>query len=303
MRNLNFSKLVLIFVLLTVFLAACDKDDSSVQLNPTINFIQDSGYTWQDSTLLVGETMKIGIQATSQSDVVLTNFNYTITSDLGTVSVDSGIYTQDFLYEKIISKSFAETENWTFTIRDKDGRPASLSLNLFKADSSAWNEILYVGNIILGAQNSTEYGSFFSWEFLTNYSVNTAFQSQASTHLLYYYDFIDTDENTISSPGANIDPSVYSADEGPHNWVDRNTSRFVLTDLSEQEFISCDNDSLILANNFEFNAGKRKAKNLKAGDVYAFNDNNKKGLFLVHEVVGTDEGYVEFSIKMQSIGK
>ena len=291
---------ILFVTLLTLGWAmSCSEDETSVQPNPSISFIQDSGYVWQDTTLLVGESIKIGIKAKTGSSEPLTHFNYLVIDELDTISIDSGIYVEDFEFSKIITKSFAETENWIFTVHDKDGRPASIPFTLFKADSSAWGDIVSMDSVVLGAQNNPTLNSFVSWQTQSVYSLEEAHQNQAIINLLYYYDLIEEDENTIASPGANIDPSFYSADIGPHTWDPRNTSRFILTSLSEQEFWSCDNDSLILANGFEFNSGKRKAKNLNTGDIYAFNDNSKKGLFLVHEVDGTDQGFIRFSLKVQ----
>ncbi|MCF8373596.1 MAG: hypothetical protein K9H64_18390 [Bacteroidales bacterium] len=299
-RNLHQFTTQVFYILLVILLfSSCNKDKTTIQPNPTISFIQDSGYVWQDTTLAVGETFRIGIRAESQSDVPLTNFNYTITAELGTVVIDSGIYTRDFNYERIISKSFAQIENWAFTVRDKDGRPASVHLSLFLADSSEFGNIVDIPSVVLGAQNQTSIGSFYSWESGLVYSLDEAFQDQQKINLLYFYDLIETDENTIASPGANIDASVYPGANGLLNWTIRNTVRFEQRVMDSQEFYACTNDSLILATNFEFNSGKRKAKNLKAGDIYAFNNNSKKGLFRVKEVNGAESGSVEIEIKVQ----
>lgn len=286
-------------LLLACVFISCQKDETSIQPNPVISFTQDIGFVWQDSTFSVGQTFKIGITAESQSDVPLTHFNYTIVSDGITITIDSGIHTPTFNFEKIISKSFAEIENWSFTIHDKDGRPASLQLSIFAADSSEFGSILHLPSVMLGAQNNPSTGSFYSWGSELVYSLDEAFQNQEQINLLYFFDLIDGENSTIASPGANIDASVFPGANGLLNWSVRNTTRFVVSDIDEQEFNKCDNDSLILATNFEFNSGKRKAKNLKVGDIYAFNNNSKKGLFLVKSVSGNESGSIEIEIKMQ----
>lgn len=292
---------VSVFILIVFTFSACWNDETTIQPNPTISFIQDSGYMWQDTTLSVGKTFRIGIHAESQSNVPLTNFNYTISGEMGMASIDSGIYTRVFDYERIISKRFAETEDWTFTVRDNDGRPASLHLTISKADSSEFGNILHIPSVVFGAQNHTSVGIFYSWENGLVYFLDEAFIDQQKINLLYFFDLLEGENSTIASPGANIDASVFPGASGLLNWTIRNTTRFEWKDVSEQEFIACQNDSLIIASNFEFNSGKRKAKNLQPGDIYAFNNNSKKGLFLVKAVNGPETGSIELEIKVQAL--
>jgi len=156
----------------------------------------------------------------------------------------------------------------------------------------------------LGAQNAGIEG-FYSLENELSYQISDAHAIQESINLLYYYDFLQDEDNVIASPGANIDASVFNdATYGPENWQVRNTTRFEKKsgELTTDEFLSSANDSLILSHTFDFSSGKRKSKNLVAGDIYAFvTDENHRGLIHVVEVIGTDEGTVEFEIKMQAL--
>ncbi len=292
-----FQYLLLISLIFISF--SCTEKDNSNQPNPTIRLVVDTYFTSQDTTLALGETIKIGILAETHSDVPLTHFNYSNLNELDTVSIDSGIYTQDFVWTKLITKNLAETENWSFTIHDKDGRPSSVFLTIFKADSSEFGEILYYKDIVLGAQNSSEFGNFYSYDLNQVFSLEEAFQQQEKMDLVYFFDLIEGEESTIASPGASIHESVFTGDFGLNNWNSTNTTRFSLADISIDQFNNITNDSLIHITNFEFASGKRKSKNLKTGDIYAFNNDNKKGLFIVTQVIGTNDGSIGIEIKIQ----
>jgi hypothetical protein len=115
---------------------------------------------------------------------------------------------------------------------------------------------------------------------------------------LYYYDFIGSDANSIASPNANVDPSVYPGASGLVNWTVKNETRYYKTTLTTADFNAATNGLLVSAYN-ELMA-KRKAKNLTSGDVYSFKTaHNKYGLFHVQDVSGQDSGYVKVNILIQ----
>ena len=198
----------------------------------------------------------------------------------------------------------ANNEKWSFYVRDRDGRKSNtLSILLQKDSNSVYGNISHLPEINFGAQNNNDYGSFFSLSNGQIYHQDDAFNLQSAINLVYYYDLIEEDENTIASPGANIDASFFPGQTGITNWTIRNTTRFELREnLIDSDFDQCQNDSLILHNTFEFASGKRKSKNLEDGNIYAFvTESGIKGLFIVHEVEGEEEGRIKISIKMQEI--
>jgi len=150
----------------------------------------------------------------------------------------------------------------------------------------------------MGAQNNS-IGSFYSLAEDSVYTLNTAYENQYKIDLCYYYDFIETDENTIASPGASIDESVYPGVNGLSNWTNRRTTRFKLTNITEVEFLNAHNDSLLIGA-YGQSDGKRKAKNLQTGNIFSFkNEDGRIGLFRVNSVSGMDAGIVNISIKIQ----
>lgn len=287
--------LVLILVLIIVLVIGCKKDETN-HLPPTINLITGEGFVSGDTVLALGETFKIGIDA-SNSNVNLTNFIIKVETEVLETYLDSGMNTPSLHYEKYISKGIANSEKWIFIIRDKDGKSSEVSMNIGLDTSSDFGEIESFPNINLGAQNNSM-ASFYSLENNT-YTLSNAFQNQEKVDLCYYYDLIETDENTIASPGANIDESVYPGNESLQNWTVRRTSRFKLTDVSKEEFLAATNDSLLIAAHGVAD-GNRKAKNLTEGKIFAFkNENGRIGLFRINSISGTNEGQVNISVKVQ----
>jgi hypothetical protein len=118
---------------------------------------------------------------------------------------------------------------------------------------------------------------------------------QEGVQMLYYY--YGDDKNIIASPGANIEDGIFAVN--PADWTIVNTSRYLKTSLSVEEFNQATNDSIILANYNEAEA-KRKAKKLQVNDIYTFRtQKGKLGMFHVTEVVGAEEGTVNLNVKIQ----
>lgn len=292
--------LIFCFVILSV-LSSCNKPEQSYPA-PEIHFITTDGFTFSDTTLLLGAKVKIGFSASTNSPDALTHINITSLRDTILTSFDTGIYNNQFDYILNLSKGVALEEKWQFYVRDREGRKSeTIEINLKKDSASIFQNICILDPVILGAQNNGNTGSFFSFASELVYPLQTAFTMQDQIQLLYYYDLIEADEHTISSPGANIDASVFPGEHGIPNWTVRNTLRFIqMQNLLVSDFENCQNDSLIEFNTFVFTSGYRKAKNLAPGNIYAFvSDTGRKGLFLVKSVDGNEAGNIEITIKME----
>lgn len=298
----NITRLLSI-TLAVLLITACEKKEVSF-LPPDLVFITESGYTFTDTTILLNDTVKIGIQASSQSNEPLTHLNISINSDSTFTSIDSGFYSKNISYTKTIVKGMSEEETWSFYVRDREGRKSNtLSILLKKDSSSVYGNISHLPEIAFSAQENNEYGRFLSINNGQVYHQADAFTIQSEINLLYYYDLIEEDENTIASPGANMDESFFPGPTGVNNWTTTNTTRFEFLDnINFSDFNQCTNDSLILHNTFEFASGNRKSKNLTAGNIFAFvTDSGIKGIFMINEVVGQETGTINISIKMQEL--
>ncbi len=289
-------RLLIIFTLALTVIIGCEKETIN-HPPPTINFVTDTGYVYTDTILALGETFKVGIIA-ENPNVNLTNFIIKVESDTLEVFLDSGMNTPTLNYKKTLVKGIKDSEKWIFIIRDRDGKSDEISFNILMDSSSTYGNINYFQSIDLGAQNNST-GSFYSLDEDSVYNLETAFNNQNKIDLCYFYDFIDIDENTIASPGANIDESVYPGESGLLNWSTRRTSRFKIANISEEDFLNATTDSLLLAV-YGQSEGNRKAKNLQDGIIISFkNEDAKVGLFMVNSVEGTDAGTINISIKVQ----
>lgn len=289
-------KLGLFFIAVLVVLTACNKDDNDYP-PPIIEFVTESGFVSQDTMLKLGDNFKIGIDA-SNPDVNLTNFIIRVEANGLETFLDSGMNTPVLHYEKMMVKGISDTEKWTFIIRDRDGKSDEISMSITKDTASVYGPIDYYPNIDLVAQNAVG-SSFYSLSENSTFNLSGAFLNQDKIDMVYYYDFIDTDENTIGSSGANIDESVFPGSEGFANWTTFRTTRYKVVELTEGQFLAAQNDSLLVALHGTAD-GKRKAKNLVEGKSFAFkNEEGRIGLFRVNSISGTDEGSVNISIKVQ----
>lgn len=287
---------ILFFALLLV--VSCDEEDHP-GISPSFEMVNDSGYISGPITVSPGQLMKFKIYAKEGSDK-LTNFFIDVRDDnhFSTRIFDTSIYCAEFNWEGSFYRSSEQTELWSFIVRDRHGQ-GNGDVFYIKADTgSAYSPIMLISDIKMGAQNNSQTGGFFSINENTIYTTLAAKENQEAIDMVYYYYYVD-DFNTIASPGANIESGVYSEDLTPVNWEVRNTTRYIKTSLSEEEFDNTLNDSIMIANYIDAE-GKRKAKVLTVGDVYVFkNQENRLGLFRVNEVSGVEEGEINIDIKIQ----
>lgn len=276
---------------------ACHKEEETTNV-PSLKLSMDSGFVHNDTTELIGSTFKVGIIAVS-GDVNITNFIIKITTDSTQTYLDSGLNSASFNINKYLVKGVSQKETWTFIVRDKAGKSASLSIIISADSNSTYGPVITIPSITLGAQNNTTIGSFLDIKNVLVYNLTDAFEIQDSIEICYYYDFLQGENNVIASPNANIDASVYPGQYTLTNWTVHNETRYLQTTLSASDFSGMVNDSILIAS---YNAplAKRKAKNLVAGDIYSFKTaKGKFGLFKVINVNGSDSGTVEIMVKIQ----
>ncbi len=293
----NITIMAVVVSLLAFFvLPSCKKKDTNP---PQIFFSTGSTYVYKDSVMATGCNFKVEINAQTGGDANITNFIIRNEHDgIVTSYFDTGMNNETIKISKILTKSIYDSEKWTFIVIDKNGKNASISFITTKDPSSQYGPIKHF-DATMGAQSSTLFGSFLSLNSGFTFFQDSAFAHQDSIEMLYYYDAIGTDANSIASPNANIDPSVYTGSTGLANWTIKNETRYYKTTLTYADFNAATNDSLLLISYSEIN-GKRKAKNLVSGDIYAFKTaHNKYGLFYVNQVMGLDTGNISVNILIQ----
>lgn len=290
---------IIISMLMITIFSACEESETTNYADPTIRLVEGTNYISTETTLAVGEQYTVAIHAEYNGDNMLTNF---IAKLNGERYIDIGMYKEVYEDEIQLSKGLEDTDEWEFIIRDIEGNSASTFLTIHKDQNIEYGEIEELLNVKLGAQYNNETGSFFSFTDGNDYNLESAYNNQDIIDLVYYYDNFDKlEESIISSPGGNID-DAFTGTYGMANWTTRNTIRFSREkiDMTTDEFDAAANDSILIANTFDYGSGGRKTKYLEPGDIYSFvTSDNVTGMFKVVSTSGTDNGFIIFDIKMQ----
>ncbi|HOP03094.1 MAG TPA: hypothetical protein PLE67_01370 [Tenuifilaceae bacterium] len=291
-----FCFLALLSAIILPFTSCDDNNDNPEP--PTIELIEAEGFFFSDTLAPAAAQMNFRVSCKSNGTDVLTNI---IVSSNGTRVVDEGINAQILERDITLIKTSDEEETIEFVIRDITGGSASTSVVLKLDENSTAGNVVRYNNVTLHAQNAENGESFLSFtDGCATLSLEEAFANQSNIHLLYYYDLIESDKNTISSPGANIDETVFPGEFGLAGWTTKNTTRFHKISLTQEEFEAIDNPAF-LVDSYSEPDGKRKAKELVTGDTYAFKieSESRYGIFMVSEVFGQEAGSVTFSIVVQ----
>lgn len=283
--------IALFFIFL--FHISCDKDEATRP--PQITFVEGEGISG-DTLAGPGDNLDFALSARATGEDI-TLFYIKVTTDSSRLYFDTGFHSHELVWRGSFIKGTAEKEEWAFFARDRDGNEASVAVNIILDTTGSYGTLISREGVRLGAQDNNLNRGFLEIATGNTWSYNEASADEAVQDLIdviYYY---GEDQNTIASPGANVEQGVFPS--GFDDWAVINTSRFHPATIGESDFYGMTNDSLLIADYDESNA-KRKAKNLQPGDIYFFRtQKGKLGSFLVKNVSGTNEGYVEIDIKIQ----
>lgn len=126
--------LSILFIVMLASFSSCELFDPHKP--PSISFVTGAGYTSDDSTVGKGETIKVGIIANKEEDDMKT-YNISYSYDAATTTTTKETFTLTGSEEQHYEKDFEFTtrnesgiEKWYFTITDRDGNIAKLSLTL-----------------------------------------------------------------------------------------------------------------------------------------------------------------------------
>ncbi|TSA25000.1 MAG: hypothetical protein D4R67_10920 [Bacteroidetes bacterium] len=281
------------FSLVLLLLLSCKKEPGSTP--PKLVFLTDSGYVSQDTTLAVGQKIRVGIDAQG-AGANITYFHIGWNTGAEQTVLDSGMNQPQLTYTYSITKTASETEGWIFLVMDRDRNFSTIGLTLFKSSSSQYGPIRSYPGILLGAQTNPEAGSFFSLIANHRYFLDEAFLHQDSIDLIYYFDQYDA---TLSSPAEADAPAIFGGPTGLVNWTVKNETRYDTTGIAPDAVDLATNDSLILAAYEPVNL-KRKAKFVQPGMVISFKDPaGRLGLILVKELVPGPDGYLLMDLIIQ----
>lgn len=298
MKTIAFRITFQVFLVAALFQISCSCEKNNGNSgNPTIVIVDHN--SGDDTVLAPGRSLNFRIECKSNGDEAITNF---IATNNGIRIVDEGFFKQEYSKLLAFTKDTAAQNMLVFTIRDKGGKSASATYSINKAEGQA-GELLFFRGVVLGAQASATNGCFMNLKSGATFTKDEAASIQANIHILCYFSTVDADEMVIASPGANIDASIYGAG-GPTDWSVNNTTRFVPIVLSKEQFNAFTKvDELISL--YSDAAGKRKAKNLAAGNAFSFKQEELGlyGVFIVTAVSGTAEGNVTVDMVVQKMNR
>jgi hypothetical protein len=118
-----FVRMALLALAVSGWSASCNRDDAKPTVNPTIEFVIDTGYTYQSDTMALGDTLLVGVRI-NKGDDGLNTFKVISKYDTGAdVVVDSlSIGSDQFAFDKtILLRTVAGAEKWTFWVQETDG--------------------------------------------------------------------------------------------------------------------------------------------------------------------------------------
>lgn len=278
--------------LISVSMLSCNPDEDSGLL-PTLKVMFADSTAIADTSVEAGQSIDIIVEGLGNEN----NITYFALIRNGVHVLDSGLNAPEFVSRRTIVRGTDSIENYTVLIRDRNFNETTFNFSIGLKPTLTYGEIRFWPHIILGAQNNATTGSFLDLFSGQLNNLSQAFLDQDSVQMVYFYDAVDL--NTIASPNANIDTSYFGGSSGLANWTHKNEIRYVQIFNTESDFLNMQNDSLIIANLFPYDTGKRKAKVLQAGHMYEFCFDGLYGIFYVNSVSGTDAGIIDISIKMQ----
>jgi hypothetical protein len=262
---------------------------------PLINFITGNGYSSTDTVVAAGQKVRIGIRASS-GEANITYFSVRFNDGTSRILLDTGVNISLLVYNLEVIKTTAQHETWTFLVMNRNRIKDSVQISLTNSEISNWGAITTLNDIILGAQDNTTNGSFFSISGNSVMNLQQAFENQPAVDIIYYYGQY---EGTLASPNEAEAPGFFTGAQGIAGWTIKNETRYDTTTITSQEFDTSLNDSLILAA-YEPTAGKKKGKYILPGMVFSFkSQGGKLGLIKIQEVAPLPSGSVKMTIKVQ----
>ena len=269
---------------------SCNKEN----LEPVLSFAIVPGYLANDTTLEIGDTVKVMLDITWNGKHRVKQVEMMVNDQLAgdyQIDMDTG------QFSITIVKGLPDSEIWDFKITDEGGNSNTASLTLTKDPNSAYSAIKYYDSILLGAQSNLNRPGFMSLINATYYNLDGAYQNSSLIDLLFYYN--DTDKATIASPGSEIGDDVFSGPQAPSQWQIRNTTVFQKVDVSTEEFFMMFHDGFII-DNFDESLTATKAAGLIVGDVYLFKlQSGEMGIFYVNSINDSADGDISLAIKIQ----
>jgi len=287
-----------------MFFPSCEKDNT--RKPPIIELISTENSTSNGDILEIGKPLVFRIKAEG-FDANITNFTIKILSkgEYRTV-LDSGLNARNFEVTETFYQGVEDTAKWVFSVMDKNRLEAFAELTVYKDPNSAFGGIFHYPSIIVGMDQNTEYGHFFSPSTGNVWMQDTAQMNQSLVDVLVYFKMSEDNgvlkpSPTFSSPGETENGAFefypYLAD-----WTTLNYTKYDIraeNGVTNAAFDNAHNDSLLIVS-YDDAWGKRKYKWAYTGTIIPFmTAGGKKGILRVTYADTVATGIIEFEMKIQ----
>jgi hypothetical protein len=277
-----------------MFLSSCTTDDNT-DLTPTINFLVEQGYIYQDATVPVNSTFKIKVIATqnassgSNIDYITVTRIFNLNSDDTTFSVNKSTITLEITFT---AQSTVGEEKIEFRAVANDGQSKKISL-IITTEPVSGGEIDSFEMRVLGSYQSA-IGSSFASINGNVYTQEQAFNNQALIDFLYWWGA--STSATIGAP--DDDNMVYTGTFGLPSWTTKNATRFKTTTLTSADFTAVADATPCIDN--ATGADQTRIGTLAIDQVIAFvTSTSKHGLIKVKTITTGPSGDIIIDVKVE----
>lgn len=170
---------------------------------------------------------------------------------------------------------------------------------LFAFSSCVEKDELKDSSITLGAQANTTVDGFYAVGENKTYTMAEASADQANVDIFCFYELTDAIFNytCLASPGSSI-TGIFAGEDAPEAWTTKNVTMFYQTTLTAVQFDAVQDDDALLYSSFVAADARKKAKDVKVDQVWAFKTtDNIYGLIKIKEVTHGNDGSVSFEMK------
>lgn len=299
MKLLKLRNLLMLLAIGGLFtFSACDDDDDS-DPKPTLNFIGDT------------TTISPGGNNTVKSGEPIV-FSWTVSngaSDLTRFTIDyvapGGSSQQIFAKTNLADNNATEyagtfdttltqtgEHNFTFRVEEENGNSTERAITVTVESGAPLKS--YTARMV-GAQNNTDFGSFYSVRRDSVYSA-TGFNTSNGQFIDLIYYFGATNDATLASPSDQTVEEFDAYDVTQFNQRNETVFSPISGNIGDFQTAS-DLDQFESALN---NSNVTKANELSTSSTYAFKlDNDKLGVFAVQKIDSEDAGFIEIDVKVQ----
>ncbi|MCU0371522.1 MAG: hypothetical protein MUC31_08905 [Bacteroidales bacterium] len=271
---------------------------------PFIILQSGEGFTQEYDRVPVGGQLKFGISAVG-GGAAITNLRVKrITEDGTVVELDKGIYVLTGGIDTVLlyTKSDAETETWNVFIMNENRDTASLFIEIYLGDGSAYGPIRHFPSITIGYPANSGYPHYLDLDSGYAYSQDNVTGSEQDVDLAaFFYYTSGKSSPTLTCPAYPSALTYYPEFAG---WPVKNSTLYdyKTTDndlVSAEQFDSAANDSLLVAGYKPQNVSGL-CKFCYPGKVIPFKTSG--GNYGMVKVIRADEqegGSMEIEVKIQ----